>query len=244
MNRVSVSRFRTLTEFARGAADDLARRIQNVCIQRGRCRIAISGGSTPRPAYQQLVRAELIGKIDWDRIHVFWTDERCVPPDHPDSNFRMASEAFLSHVSIPATQIHRMHGEARPEDEAQRYSMIIGDEPMDIVLLGMGTDGHVASLFPGNAETLHANARVIDALGPDAPHHRISLTLRTINESHTVCFWVTGKKKADRVARVFREHQTGINQSPAARVSPSGDLVWLLDEAAAAKLPAIADRGA
>lgn len=243
MSRISVSCFRTLTEFAHGAADDLARRIQSAYGQHGQCRIAIPGGSTPRAAFQQLVSAEMIGRVDWGRIHVFWTDERCVPPDHPSSNFRMGRDILLSHVPIPATQINRIHGELHPEDEVRRYSMVVGDAPMDIVVLGMGSDGHTASLFPGDPEILNTDARVVKTFGPDAPHHRISLTLRTINESHTVCFWVTGKKKADRLARVFRERETGTTSSPAARVSPTGDLVWLLDEAAASKIPMIAKAG-
>ena len=137
------------------AAEAVGRRLPD----RGQFSVALAGGSTPRAAYALLAAEE----VDWSRVHVFWGDERCVPPDHPDSNYRLAREALLDHVSLPAGNVHRMRGEMEPEAAAQAYAAelraFFGTQwpSFDLVLLGMGNDGHIASLFPGSAAAWRRN---------------------------------------------------------------------------------------
>jgi 6-phosphogluconolactonase len=229
--------FRDLPALVEGAVQDLMARIAAVHATRGSCRIALAGGDTPRQMYQRLAQPDLASRIDWERIEVFWSDERCVPPTDPRSNYRMACDALLSHVPVPATGVHRIDGEAVPEEAARAYEQELGREPLDLVLLGMGADGHVASLFPGRPEATERTRKVVPAQGPKPPPQRISLTLRAINEARAVCFWVANADKADRVADVFDEIESGARMLPAAQVQPaSGELLWLLDATAAGRL--------
>lgn len=232
---VIVRRFADPGALAASAALDTARRINSSIIRRGRCRIALAGGNTPRQAYR-LLAAQKQQRIDWRRVQVFWSDERCVPRDSRESNYRMAWQTLLSRVPIPREQIHRIEGERPPADSARTYSALLAEAPLDLVLLGMGTDGHIASLFPGQRSLQEPSAYAVAVDAPKPLGARVSLTLRAINEAHAVCFWISGAGKADIVARVLRDRARGCIALPAARVHPDGELVWYLDEDAARRL--------
>lgn len=212
--------------------------------QRGRFTVALSGGNTPRQLYVHLANPEISSQIDWENVHLFWGDERCVPPDHPDSNFRMARESL--HVPIPEQNIHRILGELPPEEAAMRYEqelrVFFGDIPrFDLVLLGLGEDGHTASLFPASP-ALYEQARWAVAVSHKVPPPplvpRVTLTLPVINHAREVIFLVAGREKAGRVAQVIGE-MPAPEELPASAVQPlNGNLTWLLDQSAAALLKA------
>jgi 6-phosphogluconolactonase len=227
----------SLAALASGAAEDLVDCIERSIGERGRCRLALAGGSTPRPVYRLLAEPNLASRIEWNRLDVFWGDERCVSPADPASNYRTVQNELLSRVPIRERNVHRIEGERPPEDAARAYSETLGEDPLDIVLLGMGDDGHTASLFPDTPGLGRHEERVIATVGPVAPIHRVSLTLRAINDAAAVRFWVSGATKAEPVGEVFRQIESGARELPAARVRPrSGRLLWIVDDAAAEKL--------
>ena len=217
---------------------------------RGRFMWALAGGETPRATYARLALAPVRERVDWRRVWVFFGDERAVPPDHPDSNYRMAHETLLGKVPIPAAQVLRIRGEAEDlEVAAAEYAGALvtafgtrrGELPrFDLVLLGMGVDGHTASLFPGSPvvrEVFRAVAAV--HVGAASIPQRLTLTLPVLNAAARVVFLVAGAEKAKAVKAVLGERAT----LPAAMVRPDhGELVWLLDRAAAGEL-ATAERG-
>ena len=208
--------------------------------------IALSGGSTPKRLYELLAdpRADYRKQLPWERMHFFWSDERPVGPDHPDSNYRMAWEAMLSRVAVPEENVHRIAGEMPiAEDAAVAYESglrtffrIANDEPprFDLVLLGMGDDGHTASIFPGS-EVLHEKRKLVAAPWVEKLRtYRITLTLPVLNNAATVLFLVSGEDKASMVNQVFNGEP---NTFPAQFIDPAnGLLTWLFDEAAANKL--------
>jgi 6-phosphogluconolactonase len=221
---------------------------------RGRARIAISGGSTPKVAFGMLADPALpwLKRMPWDKIELFWVDERCVPPDHADSNYRMTREAMLDHVPLKPEQVHRMEGELEPEAAAARYESTLrnsfrlegAETPrFDIVQLGMGPDGHTASLFPHTA-ALHELGRLSVAnhvQNKDA--WRVTLTSPVINQGASVFFLIGGPDKA----QVLKEVMMGprdVERLPSQLISPAGGiLTLLLDKAAAAQLPATDAQG-
>jgi len=205
---------------------------------------ALSGGLTPRLFYQILGSPALAGRIRWGNIHLFQVDERCVPPDHPDSNYRMIREALLDQADIPAENFHRMQVEQADLEQAARdYARELacilqpqdGDRPrLDVVFLGMGPDGHTASLFPGTAaleeQSVWVRPNLVERLGM----HRLTMTLPLLNAAAHVIFLVAGADKAETLRKVL-EGPPG--QLPAQRVQPiDGSLDWFLDEAAARRL--------
>lgn len=219
---------------------------------RGRARIAISGGSTPKATFQLLAdpAQPWSSRMPWDRIELFWVDERCVPPDHPDSNYRMTREALLDSAPLRPEQIHRMEGELDPEEGAARYESglrntfrLEGAETpaFDIIQLGMGPDGHTASLFPHTA-ALHELGRLSVAnhvQNKDA--WRITLTWPVINHARNVFFLIGGADKAAILREVFLGPRD-VERLPSQLIHPSGDILTLiLDKAAAALLPATTD---
>jgi len=222
---------------AAGAAELVTSLMAAAIAARGRCSLALAGGSTPKALYRQLA-AGSAGAIDWSRVHVYFGDERAVPPDSPSSNYRMAAEALLDQVPIPPAQIHRIAGELPAAEAAAAYAAEIAAAlPLDLVLLGMGDDGHTASLFPGGA--IDGDAAVIATTSPVAPASRISLALHTINDAGAVLFLISGAGKAARLAEVWRELGGDHPTLPAACVRPGrGSLYWLVDRDAAAELPA------
>lgn len=218
-----------LTEAARLAAG----------AQRRFC-VALSGGTTPRLLYQHLASAQLVKQVPWENLEFFWGDERCVPPDASDSNFRMTREAMLDHVPVKAQQVHRIHGETPPEQESQRYAAEIrqfvptprdGLPRFDWVLLGMGDDGHTASLFP-DQDLSDANDLCGVAQHPKTGQRRVSFTYDLLNAASHVAFLVTGANKADMLATIIGR-VPGRERYPAARVNPRvGTITWYLDHEA------------
>jgi 6-phosphogluconolactonase len=199
--------------------------------------IALSGGSTPKTLYELLATDAYKSRIDWPRVEIFFGDERTVPPDHKDSNYRMAREALLSKVPIPGDNVYRMAGEIDPNEAAKQYGQMLkekfGDGGTDMVLLGMGDDGHTASLFPGTAalnETKHrAVANYVDKLKT----WRLTLTAPFINRSREVLVLVSGASKAARLAEVL-EGPRDPQRLPIQLIRPTdGRLVWLVDAPAA-----------
>jgi 6-phosphogluconolactonase len=213
--------------------------------RRGRFSAALSGGETPRPLYRLLATEPYSRLIDWQKIHVFWSDERCVPPDHPESNYGMARETLLRHVPIPEGNIHRMAGEAEPVEAARLYEEMLhrffikeSRARFDLTLLGMGSDGHTASLFPGT-KVLAEKTRWVAAYYVDNIRAwRITLTAAAINDSRRVIFLVSGKAKAPALRRVLAPGPDEQEEFPAQMIRPAdGKLRWLTDEEAASLLP-------
>lgn len=218
---------------------------------RGVCSLVLSGGSTPQAAYSLLAQREYAQGMEWSRLHVFWGDERQVPPDHAYSNYRMAWQVLLSKVPIPAENIHRMHGELEARQAVVEYERELQDffrrtehargerAGFDLVLLGLGEDGHVASLFPGSP-ALEEGQDWVAAVEHNAPPPplvpRLSLTLTAIGSARQVTFIVSGEGKAGILQRVL-EGRSPSGLLPAQRVQPAnGRLLWMLDRLAASHL--------
>ena len=200
--------------------------------------VALSGGSTPHRTYEMLAEGPFRDRIPWDRVHVLWGDERCVPPDHADSNYRMTSEALLEKVPIPPGNVHRIEGEPEPERAAVRYEAVLKallgpGSRLDLVLLGMGTDGHTASLFPGTAALQEDERSAVAVYVQKLESWRVTLTLPTLNAARNVIFLVSGSGKAPVLARI-----RGGEALPAALIRPTqGQLTWLIDRGAARSSP-------
>ncbi len=220
-----------------GAADAIAAAAAEAIAERGRFTIALSGGNTPRPVYQRLASAPL----DWSRVHVFFGDERCVSPRDARSNYHMAKLALLDRVPIPPGNVLRMRGEDPPEAAADAYSVELrrelGDDGrLDLVLLGLGHDGHTASLFPGLAAVTETRRTAMASYVEFVGMWRLSLTPVAINAARRVVFVVTGDDKADILQRVLQgPRQPVVLPAQAIRPTPRPAL-WLLDRVAAAKL--------
>jgi 6-phosphogluconolactonase len=203
-------------------------------------RVSLSGGSTPKALYELLASDEFKSRFPWARVSWYWGDERFVPQDHPESNYRMAREAMLARAPVPPGSIHPIPTDGTPEDAARRYERILRDaygaptldpaRPLfDIMLLGLGADGHTASLLPGDP-ALEERTRWVVPVSHGRPEVRITLTFPAIESSRHVAFLVEGKSKAQILAAI----RSGESQLPAARVRPVGELVWFVDRAAAA----------
>jgi 6-phosphogluconolactonase len=219
------------------AAQVFIRLADEAIAAKGSFSVALSGGSTPRLVYARLVPAPL----DWHKVHFFWGDERCVPPDHPESNYRMAADVLLNHISIPTENIHRIYGELSAQAAAKRYEddlrqMFTGELPhFDLILLGLGTDGHTASLFP-NLAALKESTRWVSPVRHRTPPlplgDRVTLTLPVINAASHIVFIVSGADKAEILSAVMRETDLP-DRLPTQRISPtSGTVTWLVDKAA------------
>ena len=211
----------------------------------GRFTVALAGGSTPRQMYGLLAGPSFSSRVDWEHVHFFWGDERCVPPEHSDSNYRMAWEALLSGIYIPDANIHRIQAELPAEEAALAYErelrQFFGDEIpcFDLILLGLGPDGHTASLFPGSPalrETSRWVVPVSHAAPPPPLVSRVTLTPPVLNAAAKVVFLVSGAGKAGRLVQVLRGPLQP-ERLPAQTVQPvTGRLLWLVDQAAAARL--------
>lgn len=228
-------------ELAAAAAVLIAEQAGLAIAARGQFNIALSGGSTPLSAYKQLAAPPHQENIDWPRVHIFWSDERCVPPEHAESNYGAAKAALLDHVRVPAANIHRMHGELPPSQGAEEYRQQLTahfDTPMfptfDLILLGLGTDGHTASLFPGSAAVRTGEVPVTENYVASLESWRLTFTLPLINAARQVVFLVSGAGKASIMQEMF---ESGGRPLPAKAVNPhSGGLTWLLDAGSASLL--------
>ncbi len=239
---------------ARRAVEHLVAQVKAAIAARGRARIAISGGSTPKAAFQLLADPRQIWRhaMPWDKLDIYWVDERCVPPDDPDSNYRMTREALLNYVPLKAEQIHRMEGELDPQVAASRYESMLRDTfrlegaespRFDVIALGMGGDGHTASLFPYSA-AVHEMGRLVTANHVENKDAwRITLTWPVINHADSVFFLMGGADKAARIHEVFLGPRDP-ERLPSQLIWPSsGILTLILDKAAAALLPATDGEG-
>ncbi len=209
---------------------------------RGRFSVALSGGSTPVPLFRRLAEEAPRAGIDWSAVHVFWADERCVPPEHAESNFRLAEELLLSKLPAPGAVVHRIAGEEPPDEAASRYQSDLttsfpGEEipVFDLLFLGVGDDGHTASLFPGMDLGGFSGRNAVAVYVEKLKSHRVTLTLPVLRNARHVVFLVTGGGKAEIVAEIL-EGAGGANY-PAANVVPvEGILTWLLDKDAAGRV--------
>ncbi len=245
--------FESLEEIAKGAAQRIAL-IAEECIKtQGRFNFVLSGGKTPRRLYELLASEKFKDRIKWNKTHIFFGDERCVPPEDEESNYRMAQEALLSHVPIKPENVHRMPGELAPAKGALNYALTIeqameGEFPIfDCVLLGMGLDGHIASIFPQTEALEETDAWVTCTESPKEPKDRITMTLPLINAANNIIFLLAGEDKAEVLTKVYRyqnstlaERQNQVVSAfdlPASFVIPSeGQVYWFVDRSAAREL--------
>lgn len=212
---------------------------------------ALAGGRTPQAFYRLLAGPPYARRLEWNRFQIFWGDERCVPPDHPESNFRLAREALLQHVPVPPAQIHRIRGEEDPAAEVARYGHEIrrlvgagrpGWPVFDFILLGVGTDGHTASLFPGTDFMAPGDALCAATRHPASGQWRVTLTLPVLNHARQTAFLATGEEKAEAIGAIFSSPEAAATL-PAAAVR-GAHVTWFLDAAAAAGLPVKMQPGA
>jgi 6-phosphogluconolactonase len=224
-------------EVAQRAAELFVERANKAIASQGKFSVALSGGSTPKVLYQLLTQEPYVSQIEWQKVHIFWSDERCVMPEDEQSNYLMANESLLKHVSIPQTQIHRIHGEDEPQTAAEKYERELiehfkSDVPrFDLILLGMGDDGHTASLFPGTTAIDESEKLVTAPFVEKFGAYRLTFTFKTINAAEKIVFLITGASKARTLKRVLSEPQKDF---PASLVKPaSGELLFIIDEVAA-----------
>jgi 6-phosphogluconolactonase len=222
---------------ANEAANRIVRLAADSMADREKFSIILCGGTTPKALYELLATDDFAQKINWPRVHVFFGDERCVPPDHPDSNYHMAREALLGKVPVPGDNIYRIRGEIDPNDAAIEYGQLLkehfGDGGPDVILLGMGEDGHTASLFPGTEALKETRHRCVANFVPKLSSWRVTITAPFINRSAHVLVLVSGAGKAARVQEVL-EGPADPLRLPIQLIQPtSGKSSWLLDAAAA-----------
>lgn len=216
----------------------------------GRFVVALSGGSTPRATYERLAREPLASRVDWTRVHFVWGDERCVAPTHADSNYRMAFATLLDHVPVPSANIHRIRGEDPPDRAAEAYEVALRNllhtpaglpslDParrIDLVLLGLGDNGHTASLFPESSALEEMTRWVLSARVDAKPPWRVTMTLPLLNAAAELLFIVAGKGKAEMLKRVI-DGPPRPRELPAQLIAPSaGRVHWLVDADAASQL--------
>ena len=213
-------------------------------LERDQFLVALNGGGTPTRLFQ-LLATDFRDKVDWNKVHVFWGDERCVPPDDAGSSYSQARDVLLRHVQIQASNIHRIKGELTPVEAAKEYSLLLKEYAsppfewprFDLVYLGMGEDGHTASLFPGSQVNVSEAVLPVTAHYQDRPANRVTLTQLVFNSAHMVVFMATGAKKAITLAEVLSDRYNA-ELYPAQRIDPkAGELIWLVDDDAAGKLP-------
>jgi 6-phosphogluconolactonase len=230
-------------ELARAAALRFVSAAQDAIPIRGRFAVSLAGGQTPRRVYQ-ILGTEFTGLIDWASVHLFFGDERCVPPDDPDSNYLMVYTALISRVAISPDNVHRMIGEGDPAANASAYEQELKEffgnvqwPQFDLVFLGLGTDGHTASLFPNSSVLSETSRWVLTAKPVGASPNRITLTLPVLNSAAQLVFLVSGEEKAETLSRVLRPASGPLPSLPAQLVKPTnGSLVWLVDRNAASRL--------
>ena len=224
--------FNSMADLSLAAAELVAEAAETAMAARGRFSIVLSGGTTPLPLYRLLATPAYSDRVAWNKTLLFWGDERCVPPDHPESNFLLASQTLLAEGLVPHENILRIPAEPPPPEEAAlRYQETIrthlGQEPFDLVLLGMGNDGHVASLFPGSPQLTEHHRLVAAVPTPTAipPLPRITMTLTALNHSRHMVVLISGKEKGELLAAISSQGKS--TPYPAAQLAPLGQLTWL-----------------
>jgi 6-phosphogluconolactonase len=236
MNQPEIKKYSDPDATARAFAKDLVEKINE-----GNTHIALSGGSTPNILFDILAK-EYSFNVKWQNAHLYWGDERCVPPFHAESNFLFAKTKLIDHVAIPTENVHRIRGENEPGQESYRYSQRVktlvpeknGWPRFDIVILGLGTDGHTASIFPNQMDLLTSENICDVAEHPESGQKRITLTGKVINNAAKIAFLVTGTSKAEKVATMLSDNKSRLNY-PAGHILPTnGKLTWYLDEPAGA----------
>ena len=241
MNK-TIQRVANSEELIQLAAQEIAKVAREAIARNDRMSIALAGGSTPRGLYTFLASAEYQSHIPWDKVHFFWGDERHVPPDHQDSNYRMAWETLLTHIPIPATHIHRIQSELKSAGQAaeeynqelkEHFQLQENEKPrFDVILLGMGPDGHTASLFPGTPAVHETKQCVVAPWVEKFETYRITMTPPVLNEAANIIFLVAGADKAETLKFVL-EAAYEPDLYPAQIVNPpQGRLLWLVDQAA------------
>ncbi|MCL4113550.1 UNVERIFIED_CONTAM: hypothetical protein GTU68_011202 [Idotea baltica] len=236
---MSLNVFNSKVEVAKNFANYFA----NICKSKSIVHIALSGGSTPKIVFDELA-TNYATAIDWSKVHLYWGDERCVWPYEDESNYKMTNEHLLSKIRITELNIHRIKGENGPQYEAEHYSQFLNivlpktnEIPtFDLVILGIGDDGHTASIFPNQMELWHSKNYCEVAEHPVSGQKRITITGQLINNAEAVAFLATGESKADRLDEILNSKDIA-KKYPASLVAPThGNLEWYLDEAAAAKV--------
>lgn len=227
-------------------AKDFARYFATVTGSKSKVHIALSGGSTPKIVFDELAE-NFQSDIDWSKVNFYWGDERCVPPDDEESNYKMTEEHLLSKIEIPEHNVHRIRGENGPEYEADRYGDFLdevlpkvnGIPTFDLVILGIGGDGHTASIFPHEIELWDSKKYCEVAEHPESGQKRITITGQIINNAEIVSFLATGENKAERISEIMHGEEISKNY-PVSMVEPiNGKVVWFLDEAAATGITSI-----
>jgi 6-phosphogluconolactonase len=238
---VNIAIYPDIDTLSQQAAQYLVRIAHESIVTRGRFTIALSGGTTPRESYSLLGNEPYRSQIDWKLVHIFWGDERCVPADNPDSNYHMADEVLLSKIPIPALQIHRMPADQPDRDAAsQAYTVEMhrafgtnGIPDFDLIQLGMGPEGHTASLFPHQPSLYEQRRLVMPVSVPKPPPDRLTFTPPLLNAARNILFLVTGGEKADALQAVL-EGPYQPDEYPAQIVHPTnGEVVWMVDTDAA-----------
>lgn len=227
----------TAQAVADAAADLIAQRAGQIIGEKGKFSLALSGGSTPKLLYRSLAAEPYYSNIDWPNVEIYFGDERCVPPTDPQSNFRMANETLLSKVPFRPENIYRMRGEIEPEAAAIEYGQMLkakfGGGGLDLILLGMGPDGHTASLFPETAALQETSHRCVANYVSKMSMWRLTLTAPFINRAGSVAVLVAGAEKSKIVQEVL-ERPADIPRFPIQLIQPgSGQLIWFMDAAAA-----------
>lgn len=241
IGHAQVSIFPTAAELFAAAADEFFSVVANALQLRDIVNVALSGGSTPRSLYDLIAKRAVsepaLKQVDWRKVHLFFGDERSVPPSDKDSNYRMVRESLLSNAALGAAHVHRIHGEVPPAQAAEQYEVELkqhfgtGLPRFDLILLGLGPDGHTASLFPGTAGLAITGRWVIANEVPQQHTWRITLTYPVLNNAAEVLFLVAGAEKSQAISRALT---TG--DVPAAHVQPNGRLLWFADAAAGGEL--------
>jgi 6-phosphogluconolactonase len=244
MEKISnVSVFDTPEEVALAAAERFVEDTSEFHGELDRFSVALAGGNTPRRVYELLATERFKNRVGWAQVYIFFGDERCVPPQHPDSNYAMAYEMLISKVPIPAKNVRRIIGEGNAvesarayENELRSYFSGLSRPRFDLVLLGMGEDGHTASLFPNSPALSELSRWVVPTRNEQSGQNRITLTVPVINQAKRIMFLVTGKKKAQRLKEELRG-QPRSEQLPVQAITPiDGTLEWLVDAEAASLL--------
>ena len=239
----SISVFNTPEQLAIAAAERFVECAEESLRESDCFCVVLAGGNTPRRVYQLLATEPFNSRMDWSKVHLFFGDERAVPADHPDSNYAMVYETLISKIAIPAQNVHRIPGEGDVNENAKRYENHLRSffseqawPRFDLVLLGMGEDGHTASLFPNSAALNERSRWVVAARNEQSGQDRITLTVPVFNHARRVMFLVVGDKKAQRLKEVLRL-QPALERLPAQAIKPiNGTIEWLVDAEAASLL--------